>query len=157
MLVYSLLMKSRKRLAHDVTGTEAVRWSVCRNTMLLAVFCIGGKGASWHWWGSWCHWYRGCTLVSVPQYNAFGCILHWWQRSKLTLTRAVQFPVPAASLWNWHSRTDPGKCTHLYDKTQGNKEIQALSAENCLLQVQLNKAVFGWKHLRFIVALCFVV
>ena len=32
--------------AHDVTGAEAVRWSVCRNTMLLAVFCIGGKGAS---------------------------------------------------------------------------------------------------------------
>jgi len=32
--------------------------------------------------------------------------------------------------------TDLGKCIHLYDKTQGNKETQALSTENCLRQVQ---------------------
>ena len=32
-------------------------------------------------------------------------------------------------------RTDLGKCTHLYDETQGNKEIQALSTEICLRQV----------------------
>ena len=31
---------------------------------------------------------------------------------------------------------EPGKCIHLYDETQGNKETQALSTENCLLQVQ---------------------
>ena len=33
-------------------------------------------------------------------------------------------------------RTELVKCTHLYDETQGNKETQALSTENCLRQVQ---------------------
>ena len=33
-------------------------------------------------------------------------------------------------------RTELGKCIHLYDVTQGNKETQALSTENCLPQVQ---------------------
>ena len=33
-------------------------------------------------------------------------------------------------------RTELGKCIHLYDKTQGNKETQALSTEDCLRQVQ---------------------
>ena len=36
-------------------------------------------------------------------------------------------------------RTDLGKCIHLYDETQGNKETQALSTENCLRQVQANR------------------
>ena len=36
-------------------------------------------------------------------------------------------------------RTDLGKCIHLYDKTQGNKETQALLTENCLRQVQENR------------------
>ena len=34
------------------------------------------------------------------------------------------------------NRTDLGKCTHLYDEPHGNKETQALLAENCLRQVQ---------------------
>ena len=33
-------------------------------------------------------------------------------------------------------RTELGKCIHLYDETQGNKETQAFSTENCLRQVQ---------------------
>ena len=33
-------------------------------------------------------------------------------------------------------RTDLGKCIHLYNVTQGNKETQALSTENCLCQMQ---------------------
>ena len=33
-------------------------------------------------------------------------------------------------------RTEPGKCIHLYDETQENKESQELSTKNCLLQVQ---------------------
>ena len=33
-------------------------------------------------------------------------------------------------------RTDLGKYTHLYNETQGNKETQVLSTENCLHQVQ---------------------
>ena len=32
-------------------------------------------------------------------------------------------------------RTDLGKCTHLYDETQGNKETQALSIEFFFRQV----------------------
>ena len=32
--------------------------------------------------------------------------------------------------------TDLGKCTHLYDEAQGNKETQALSTETFLRQVQ---------------------
>ena len=36
-------------------------------------------------------------------------------------------------------RTDLGKCIHLYDETKGNNETQALSAENCLRQVQENR------------------
>ena len=35
-------------------------------------------------------------------------------------------------------RTDLGKCIHLYDETQGNKETQVLSTENWLRQVQEN-------------------
>ena len=38
-------------------------------------------------------------------------------------------------------RTDLGKCIHLYDETQGNNEIQALSTENCLRQVQENRQI----------------
>ena len=38
-------------------------------------------------------------------------------------------------------RTDLGKCIHLYDETQGNKETQALSTENCLRQVQKNRQI----------------
>ena len=33
-------------------------------------------------------------------------------------------------------RTDLGKCTHLYDETEGNNETQVLLTENCLCQVQ---------------------
>ena len=33
-------------------------------------------------------------------------------------------------------RTDLGKCTHLYDETEGNNETQVLSTENCLCHVQ---------------------
>ena len=32
--------------------------------------------------------------------------------------------------------TDLGKCIYLHDVTQGNKETQALSTENCLCQMQ---------------------
>ena len=32
--------------------------------------------------------------------------------------------------------TELGKCIHLYDETQGNKETQAFSTENCLRQMQ---------------------
>ena len=38
-------------------------------------------------------------------------------------------------------RTDLGKCIHLYDETQGNKETQALSTENFLRQVQENRQI----------------
>ena len=38
-------------------------------------------------------------------------------------------------------RTELEKCSHLYDITQGNKEIQALSAENFLRQVQENRQI----------------
>ena len=38
-------------------------------------------------------------------------------------------------------RTDLGKCIHLYDETQGNNEIQALSTENCLRQMQENRQI----------------
>ena len=34
--------------------------------------------------------------------------------------------------------TDLGKCIHLYNETQGNKETQVLSTENWLRQVQEN-------------------
>ena len=33
-------------------------------------------------------------------------------------------------------RTELGKCIHLNDVTQGNKETQALSTENCFRQAQ---------------------
>ena len=33
-------------------------------------------------------------------------------------------------------RTDLRRCNRLYDETQGNKETQPLSTENCLHQVQ---------------------
>ena len=39
------------------------------------------------------------------------------------------------------NRTDLGKCINLYDKTQGNKETQAFSTENCLRQVQENRQI----------------
>ena len=38
--------------------------------------------------------------------------------------------------WHKTDRAELGKCIHLYDETQGNKETQALSTENCLRQVQ---------------------
>ena len=38
-------------------------------------------------------------------------------------------------------RTDLGKCIHLYDETQGNKETQALSTEKFLRQVQENRQI----------------
>ena len=38
-------------------------------------------------------------------------------------------------------RTDVGKCIHLYDETQGNKETQALWTENCLRQEQENRQI----------------
>ena len=33
-------------------------------------------------------------------------------------------------------RTELGKCIHLYDEIQENKETQALLTENCLRQMQ---------------------
>ena len=37
--------------------------------------------------------------------------------------------------------TDLGKCIHLYNESKGNKEIQVLSTENCLRQVQENRHI----------------
>ena len=39
------------------------------------------------------------------------------------------------------NRTDLGKCTHLCDETQRNIEPQALSTEDCLLQVQKDREI----------------
>ena len=44
--------------------------------------------------------------------------------------------VNGRAVFTWQNRTDLGKCTHLYDETQGNKETLVLLTENYLLQVQ---------------------
>ena len=36
-------------------------------------------------------------------------------------------------------RTELGKCIHLYDEIQGNKETQVLSTENSLRQMRENR------------------
>jgi len=69
---------------------------------------------------------------------------HWQKLKETTSTRTLYHDdlilmdewTTAGEADKNRNLTDPGKCTHLYDETQGNRETQALSTEKCLRQVQ---------------------
>ena len=87
----------------------AVRWSV-----------VGCR----EWRVAWC---KGCDIRTVRLTAGYSRQRRWCGKY-----------FSNNCWWGWQNRTDLVKCTHQYDKKQGNSNTRALST-NCLLHVQEDK------------------
>ena len=90
----------------------------------------------------WWHWRMGCSMTKRSGDDSRECFIlgqtNDCSREYFMLDQSDDDLRGCFSRWPFGAlyRTDLGKCNHLYDGTQGNNETQALSTENCLLQVQ---------------------